>query len=126
MSLPAHEDWFSFSARRNRKSYLLANLMLFGLLFCIGAVVYLFGAQGQGGLIVTVIFMLMGAAAGYFLAAQRLRDIGLTGWLALLWLPVGMLPETYAGPISLAMFICVASLPGTQGENRYGPDPLQS
>lgn len=63
--------------------------------------------------------------ASYLLSAQRIRDMGATGWLALLWIPIQMADAYLHGAASLAAWIVLCSVPGTQGANRYGPDPLR-
>lgn len=125
MSMPATEDWFSFSVRRNRRSFILANLALLVTFFAILAILWFFEARGRAGQILILIFFVPFALAGYFLSAQRLRDFGVTGWLALLWLPIGMLPEPLSPALSLAFWIILCSVPGTVGPNRWGDDPLR-
>lgn len=47
---------------------------------------------------------------------QRLHDIGLSGWLGLLTVPLTLL--TWAG------WLLFCLVPGQKQENQYGPDPL--
>lgn len=125
-SYPALEDWFSTSIRRNRKSFILATLALTAVMIVIALVIGWFASTERGFFLVFVPFLLAYAICTYMLTAQRLRDIGLTGWLSLLWVPVNMADTYLHGAASLATWIVLCSVPGTQGTNRYGPDPLGS
>ena len=89
---------------------------------------YLFGVGKRTGIILMVIFGLPWIFVSYNLTAQRLRDFNLTGWLTLLWIPINLLQNDYAelsSALSLAFWIVLVFVPGTKGENRYGPDPLE-
>ncbi|MSO73889.1 MAG: DUF805 domain-containing protein [Alphaproteobacteria bacterium] len=57
------------------------------------------------------------------LAAQRIRDFGLTGWLVLLIIPL-MILDRYIYVATLIAMIIVLVIPGTRGDYRYGLDPL--
>lgn len=48
-------------------------------------------------------------------SVRRFHDQDLSGWFVLL----GFIP--YIGGLVMIVFMC---LPGTKGDNRYGPDPL--
>jgi uncharacterized membrane protein YhaH (DUF805 family) len=127
MSLPAPEYWFSLSVRRNRKSFLFAYLLLVAVLAAFLGGMYFFDVNGRPFLILLLVFGLPWLLVSYNLTAQRLRDMGLTGWLALLWIPINMLQNDYqmlSSALSLAFLIVLVFVPGTQGENRYGPNPL--
>ena len=127
MSLPASEFWFSFSIRRNRKSYLIGTLLLFGVMAAVLGGLYFFDVGKRVGIILMVIFGLPWIFVSYNLTAQRLRDFNLTGWLTLLWFPINVLQNDYAelsSALSLTFWIVLVFVPGTKGENRYGPDPL--
>jgi uncharacterized membrane protein YhaH (DUF805 family) len=128
LSLPASEYWFSPFIRRNRKSFLIGTLFLFGVLVAVLGGLYLFGVGKRTGIILMVIFGLPWIFVSYNLTAQRLRDFNLTGWLTLLWVPINLLQNDYAelsSALSLAFWIVLVFVPGTKGENRYGPDPLE-
>jgi uncharacterized membrane protein YhaH (DUF805 family) len=51
---------------------------------------------------------------GLAVACRRLHDIDKSFW----WILIGLIP--FVGGIILLVFAC---LPGTPGQNRYGPDP---
>jgi len=131
VSKPIFEDLFSFSCRRNRKSYLYVTLILiaitsvdgvfvFGLLVLLGklsdylhyvsAVLTFFVLLTSGLLLIAL--MVVSVAT----TTQRIRDCGHTGvWFFVSWVPViGWIPL-------VALFF----LPGDEGDNRYGPDCLK-
>jgi uncharacterized membrane protein YhaH (DUF805 family) len=126
MSHPALEDWFSLNLRRNRKSYILALLSLYGVLAAVLTCLWIFMPTVIVWYAIMGVFILPAVIVTYTLSAQRLRDFGVTGWLALLWIPIGMLPDPWGGIVALAANIVLISVPGTRGPNRYGPDPLNS
>lgn len=78
---------------------------------------------GTTGLVVHFILQIPLTFLLCLFAAQRIRDFGLTGWLVLLFIPVMILDQyIYVG--TLIAMIIILVIPGTQGDNRYGPDPL--
>jgi len=124
MSLPASEFWFSLSIRRNRKSFILANIALFLIMALVVYALVFFDVRIKAGNAIFYVFYVPFIFTQYFLTAQRLRDFGKTGWLALLWIPVSLLPQHFSGIASLTFLIILCVVPGTLGENRYGDDPL--
>lgn len=118
MSKPVFEDLFSFSGRRNRKSYFLAVLAIIAL-FVLAALVGAAGASsssdGSGLIIVMVLLAIPLMIMNLAVTSQRIRDFGWTGWAVLL----GLIP--YVGFI---FQVAILFIPGTQGANRYGPDPV--
>jgi uncharacterized membrane protein YhaH (DUF805 family) len=123
-SHPALEDWFSTSIRRNRKSFMLAAVALVAFLLGVVLVIGWFNPSRRTAMLVLSPFLIAGVVCTYFLAAQRIRDMGMTGWLALLQIPINMADAYLHGAASLAALIVLCTVPGTQGPNRYGPDPL--
>ncbi|MBE1291605.1 MAG: DUF805 domain-containing protein [Rhodobacteraceae bacterium] len=115
MSKPAFEDIFTFSGRRNRKSYIIYTLTIFILMLVVSAIIVALSAATGGLGIVLFVLVLPLMISSWAVASQRCRDFGWTGWAVLL----GLIP--YAG---LIFYIALMVVPGTQGENRYGPDPL--
>ncbi|WP_428372625.1 DUF805 domain-containing protein [Pelagibacterium lentulum] len=113
------------SARRNRKSFILALVILNGILLAVGAGIGFFGAPSRVAVVIFWFFFVPYFICSYFLTAQRLRDFGLTGWLALLWVVIGVLDDGVRAFATLAFALVLCSIPGTQGYNRYGPDPLE-
>mgnify|MGYP003775513081 CR=1 FL=1 len=125
MSLPASEYWFSTTVRRNRLSFMIANVILVVIAVIVVGALYFFEANSRVAGIVVLIFYVPYFIAQYFLSAQRFRDLGLTGWCALLWLPVGALSEYFGTIFVLGFLLILIALPGTKGRNKYGEDPLE-
>ena len=116
MSKPVFEDLFSFEGRRNRKSYLLATLTILAALLVVwGVFIGIAAASSWAALAIPIILTIPVVVMAWAIGSQRCRDFGWTGWAIL----ITLLP--YVGWIfSLAILF----IPGTQGPNRYGPDPL--
>ena len=87
MSKPVFEDLFSFSGRRNRKSYFLAVLAIIAL-FVLAALVGAAGASsssdGSGLIIVMVLLAIPLMIMNLAVTSQRIRAFGWTGWAVLL------------------------------------------
>lgn len=115
MSKPIFEDIFTFSGRRNRKSYLFYTLAVTAITL-VAAFVIGFLSAATGGLgIILAVLLLPVIVSSWAVGSQRCRDFGWTGWAILLT----MIP--YLGLVFVVILLVV---PGTVGENRYGPDPL--
>ena len=118
MSLPASDYWFSLTVRRNRKSFLIGTLFLFGVMAAVLGGLYFFDVGKRASIILLVIFGLPWIFVSY----------NLTGWLTLLWVPINVLQNNHSelsSALSLAFWIVLVFVPGTKGENRYGADPLE-
>jgi uncharacterized membrane protein YhaH (DUF805 family) len=103
---------------------MLAMLALFATVL-IAAVVWNFFAETQEGKrLGLIIFGVPAAISSYLLTAQRLRDLNLSGWFALLWIPLNMLDGSLARALSVAALIVLCAIPGTAGPNKYGDDCL--
>jgi uncharacterized membrane protein YhaH (DUF805 family) len=120
MSKPVFEDLFTFSGRRNRKSYLLYALAVFGL-WCVLAFLLIVPAAsgsetGVGMMgVIAIIAFIPTLISSWAVGGQRCRDFGWTAWAVLLT----MIP--YLG---LVFAIAMMVIPGNLGGNRYGPDPI--
>lgn len=125
MGIPVTDLWFSWTVRRNRKSFIGAFLILTAILVSVPVVLMLFNASARSGLLLTLLFGIPGVICSYLLIAQRLRDMNLTGWLALLWIPIQLFDIEIRLPLSLMFVIVLCCVPGTTGPNRYGDDPLR-
>lgn len=121
MSKPFFKDLFTLrSGRRNRKSFILLSTIGIAVL---GAQTWIaaYVARLPPG-ILTALAGLLGFCLSitliYILAcamAQRCRDIGVSGWFSL----ISGLPL-----LGLPFHIYLMVRPGTAGESRFGPDPL--
>ena len=66
---------------------------------------------------------------GTSLKLRRLHDLNLSGWfLVPIYILIFILPEVVAGAIvdavAQSIDICFMVTKGTEGDNKYGPDPL--
>ena len=106
--------YVDFQGRAQRSEYWYFVLAYFLLLVAAALIAYMLG----GG---RAIFPVLGLVLlGIFLpslAAQvrRLHDTNASGW----WILLAFIP--YVGGLIMLVWFC---LPGTKGENRFGPDPL--
>ena len=117
MSKPLTEDLLSFSGRRNRKSYILASLLIMAVMvvvWCV-AVAVSYASDGYIAIFIAGLISIPAVIAGWALGSQRCRDFGWTGWAML----ITIIP--YVGWIFV---IAIMFIPGNQGPNRYGPDML--
>ena len=118
-------DWktflFSFEGRIPRSDFWLKFVLPYwAILIVLSAISFALGPDGLGAILFSLINLLSLVAIWPSLAvgAKRLHDRNKSGWMQLLLL----IPL-----IGLIWYIIdVGCLPGTQGENQYGPDPLQT
>jgi uncharacterized membrane protein YhaH (DUF805 family) len=104
---------------------MLACLSLAAVMASVYAFTWLIGATRSAETFIIAVFSMAFILCNYTLTAQRLRDIGVTGWLALLWIPSAVADQYVGGAVSLGFLIILCVVPGTNGENRYGPNPLE-
>lgn len=125
MSTPALDHWFSISVRRNRKSFILSMIALF-VTFAVAYFIWLLFAETiRGKNIGLLVFGIPAGICSYLLAAQRLRDFGVSGWFSLLWIPINATQGSVQSALTLAALFVLCGIPGTVGSNKFGPDPLQ-
>jgi len=106
--------YFSSQGRIPRKVYWLASLPLIALYLVAELLI-----EGQPSLwhaLVALIILLVLLVASSALAIRRLHDRDKSGWFVL----IGLIPVI--GPIWL--LVELGFLRGSEGENRFGPDPL--
>ena len=115
MSKPVFEDLFSFEGRRNRKSYIYYALTMTAVSIVLGLVLVPI-AVGTGGIgmILFVLFLPI-LVSSWAVGSQRCRDFGWSGWAIL----IAMIPY-----IGVLFALAILFIPGNQGDNRYGPNPL--
>ena len=110
-SHPFYEGWFSPSGRRERLSFVLANVSASAVYIGIFFAISLFPIARSTENLLQILFGLLFVAAGYMLTIHRLRDIGLSGWFSLLWLLIGMLSAEYHVAFTLAFWFVLALVP---------------
>lgn len=126
MSLPFYKHWYCFKVRRNRKSMILANLMILAILSVITFVLHCITYSKSECALLFGLFAAPLAITSHILASQRLKDINLSGWLALLLIPANLIDALYMTPFTATFFFFLWTIPGSQGLNRYGPNPLEN
>ena len=117
---PILEHWFSLSIRRERKSFIFASILLYAVLLLIFLFIWNLGITENSKGIITFIFFALGIFASYALTAQRLRDMNVTGWLALFWIPISFAGDDFRIALYLGFVLILWTIPGTEGENKYG------
>ena len=112
-----------FSGRSRRWEYFLFFITFYAAIFLvavIGTIVSMSTAEvkedepGTIGIILAALLFLAGFLPGLALSVRRMHDQDKSGWLVL----VNFVP--YIGGL---IFFVLTLLPGTDGENQYGPDP---
>jgi uncharacterized membrane protein YhaH (DUF805 family) len=103
------QNYVNFSGRACRSEYWFWTLFVV-LVTIVANILDSFATFGAASLITGLGLLLPGLA----ISVRRLHDIDRTGWWLLLIL-------TGIGAIVLLIFAC---LPGTEGPNSYGADPL--
>lgn len=112
-----------FSGRSRRTEYWMFTLGYVIALVILGVIMAIGGALGDSngvsGLSVTAIAVLGVVVLALFIPSlavqvRRFHDQDKSGWFVLL----GFIP--YIGGLIVLVFMC---LPGTVGDNRFGPDP---
>lgn len=124
------EQYLSFSGRLNRKPYIIRSLIVYVIMLVLLTIVDVifedeisfdeFGmlttSPGTVELLFTFIIAVIGIVLLFSLTIRRLHDLDKTGWLALL---------NYVPIANIALSIYVLFFRGTEGNNKYGEDPLQ-
>ena len=104
-------NYVNFSGRSCRSEYWYWILFIIVADIVAGAIDYAIGIQ-----VVTGLFGLATILPNLAVAIRRLHDLDRTGW----WIFIGLIP--LVGWIILIIWYCTR---GTNGPNRFGPDPLQ-
>ncbi len=109
----ADTGWFSFQGRIGRQTYWLKYAL--PTTAALIAAIIIDTAAGASGLLYLLVSLvvLIPSLAG---AVKRLHDRDKSGWFYLIIL------VPLAGPVWF--FIDAGCLPGTQGQNRFGADPI--
>ena len=97
------KHYFDFEGRETRKVFWLYTLNMFIIYILLGTL----SLNIIGALISILVFL---PSLGIFV--RRLHDINFSGW----WFLISLIP--FLGFIALYIIEC---LPGTAGENKYGP-----
>lgn len=114
--------FFSTAGRIGRKTYWFNSLALSGFTFALIMMLALLlpgGSKSPSALVFVPlsIVMLLSCWCSIVLQVKRWHDRDKSGW----WSLIGLVP--YIG--GLWAFVEVGCLPGTDGPNRFGEDPLK-
>ena len=128
--------WFSFMGRINRAKFWLVGLINFAIILVGAGAAY---AIGTIGWVIFGLFYLALLVSGVAITVKRLHDRDKSGWWALVFIlvpgvlsgigaAVGQAASAVTGLIGLGIsiwaFVELGCLAGTQGDNRFGADPL--
>lgn len=117
-------NWFSLSIRRERKSFIFASLILIATLLTVVKGIDLLDISSRVKTILLFAYMILGVAASHTLSAQRLRDMGVTGWLALAWIPINFSNNELRSLVTSIFILVLWTVPGSRGKNIYGDSPI--
>ena len=119
--------YFDFDGRSSRSEYWWVQLfyIIMIIVLIIPFVMGIMGAESGNvsdgaamlSFVPLVLFVLAGIIPMIAVTVRRFHDQDKSGWMYLL----SFIP--YVGGIVIIVFMC---LEGTRGENRFGPDPLES
>ncbi|MBO0654186.1 DUF805 domain-containing protein [Streptomyces triculaminicus] len=107
------KKYATFSGRAGRPEFWMFTLISFVISIVLAVIDSALGTAPVIGLVYSLAVLLPGLAVG----TRRLHDIDRSGW----WLLLALIP--LLGSIVLLVFF---ALPGTPGENSYGPKPLEA
>ncbi|MFI9310826.1 DUF805 domain-containing protein [Streptomyces triculaminicus] len=107
------KKYATFSGRAGRPEFWMFTLISFVISIVLAVIDSALGTAPVIGLVYSLAVLLPGLAVGM----RRLHDIDRSGW----WLLLALIP--ILGSIVLLVFF---ALPGTPGENSYGPKPLEA
>ncbi|MBB2750356.1 UNVERIFIED_ORG: uncharacterized membrane protein YhaH (DUF805 family) [Rhizobium aethiopicum] len=126
------QKYATFSGRASRSEYWWFMLFYFLALFVLGflAGVLAFATSGGGaaspvsyavvicGLAILAVFLPL-----ISLTVRRFHDRNISGWWYLAIFVLSFIP--YVGIVAGLAILVISVLPGTEGPNKFGPDPLR-
>lgn len=129
------QKYVTFSGRAARSEYWWFQLFLISLAVVYGLLVgflagFLSRNQGGGPSALVIAFIAIGAIMGFALLlplislqVRRFHDRNISGWWYLGLAVLGFIP--YVGFITGIVIFVINVLPGTEGPNKFGADPLR-
>ena len=129
------DKYVTFSGRASRSEYWWFNLFFWLLLIVVGAIAG--GIAGAAGAFngsdpsagLAIVFIPIGLVyLGMLLplisvGVRRLHDRDMSGWWFLGVIVAGQIP--FVGFVVSIAYLVITCLKGTDGPNRFGPDPLK-
>lgn len=112
---------FSFKGRRNRRSYFVAQGTVLLVLILVAGLFFesMDSISADSFAMLITLAFLLGVWINLSTSSQRLRDIGLSPWWVIGFFVALMIPF-----INLIASLWIIFWPGTDGPNKYGPNPL--
>ncbi|WHO76168.1 DUF805 domain-containing protein [Rhizobium sp. BT03] len=126
------QKYATFSGRAPRSEYWWFMLFCVLALFPLAIVAFVLAYATSGGGVpspvsyTVVIWMLFGLAIllpGISLQVRRFHDRNISGWWYLALFALSYIP--YVAFVTFPVTIVISMLPGTEGPNKFGPDPLR-
>lgn len=132
------DKYATFSGRASRSEYwwsflflIIAEVVVAGVLFALAAALGVGDDLGTGGfstlmivfVVLFFVFMLAAIIPMIAVAVRRLHDRNMSGWWYLGLAVLGAVP--YVGFLATIALFVLMVLKGTEGDNRFGPNPLQ-
>ncbi|GLR55566.1 DUF805 domain-containing protein (plasmid) [Rhizobium leguminosarum] len=127
------QKYATFSGRASRSEYWWFVLFYFTVLFAIGIVCLVTSSFSdfRGGVPSPVALLLFIGGLTWLamflpqvaLQVRRFHDRNISGWWYLALFVGGFVP--YIGVIAGIAILVISVLPGTDGPNKFGPDPLR-
>lgn len=132
---------FTNKGRLNRASYIVANIVLFVMVYVFKAIVHLFFGIKGAGYVLGIIVLIIGFIISLLLLIKRFHDFGKSSYFAIVYLLIiftvsvlftfivagsGVDKDTAKSMlvvIVFALFLYVLWEPGTAGANKYGNQP---
>ncbi len=133
---------FSPKGRLNRSSYIIANIVLYVMIYVFKAIVHLFFGIKGAGHVLGIIVLIIGFIISVLLLIKRFHDFGKSAYFAIVYLlviiTVGALfifilagsgvdkdtANSMLVVIVFALFLYVFWESGTNGTNKYGNQPV--
>ncbi|WP_183695564.1 DUF805 domain-containing protein [Rhizobium leguminosarum] len=126
------QKYATFSGRASRSEYWWFVLFYTLVALALGILAFVAGAFSQQGEVSSLVVIIM-VIGGLFVLAiflpvlslqvRRLHDRNMSGWWYLALIILGMVP--YIGGITGLAVTIISIMRGTEGPNRFGPDPLR-
>jgi uncharacterized membrane protein YhaH (DUF805 family) len=113
------KKWKDFFGRASRREFWMFTLLSFIISFTIGFILTILGRifhiyTGAIFVIFYILFSLVVVVPGLAVTVRRLHDTDRSGW----WLLILLAPL-----IGYVAWLAFVVSEGTEGDNRYGPDP---
>lgn len=127
------QKYATFSGRASRSEYWWFQLFYLLLAIAIAVLAFTAGAfsgqQGGTSSLVVVLMVIGGLLALALvlpiisLQVRRFHDRNISGWWYLALIVLGMVP--YVGSVTGLVITVLSVMKGTEGPNKFGPDPLR-